>query len=133
VNQFAVLAAIAALVMLFVLAEIAAAVLPLIIVLTLVPPAERQALAELMAACDSSHKLRLWTALRAAVKARRIRRLRAHRSGTDSTMNRPGGLETPFDRARDNHLPVNPAGAREPSNDQPQSPAGNQPFDPTGR
>ena len=49
-NQFAVLAAVAALVMLFVFAEVAAAVLPLIVVLAVVPPGERRELAELIAA-----------------------------------------------------------------------------------
>ena len=70
-NEFAVLAAVATLVMLFVLAEIAAAVLPLIIVMTLVPPEQRDALARVLAACDSRRRLRFWPALRAAVKARR--------------------------------------------------------------
>jgi len=51
--------------------EAIAAVLPLLIVLTLVPPQERGAVAELLAAVDSSRRLRLWPALRAAVAARR--------------------------------------------------------------
>jgi hypothetical protein len=132
VNQFAVLAAIAALVMLFVLAEIAAAVLPLIIVLTLVPPAERRELAHLLAACDSSRKLRIWTALRAAVMARRRRRAKESRRNTDPILNQPDGMDEPFDEARRNIPPTNPARNRGPSYDQPQSPAGNQPSDPTG-
>ena len=64
-------AAVAALVLLFVAAEIIAAVLPIIIVITLVPPEDRRGLAELLAATDSSRKLRLWPALRVAVAARR--------------------------------------------------------------
>lgn len=51
--------------------EVVAAVLPLLIVLTLVPPHERTAVAELLATLDSSRRLRLWPALRAAVIARR--------------------------------------------------------------
>ncbi|HET6534405.1 MAG TPA: hypothetical protein VFH03_27805 [Actinoplanes sp.] len=92
-NEFAVLAAVTALVMLFVLAEIAAAVLPLIIVLTLVAPEQRQSLADVLAACDSSRKLRIWTALRVAVKARRARRNRTVSSDRDR--------EAAFNRARD--------------------------------
>jgi putative exporter of polyketide antibiotics len=72
-SQFALAAAVAALVLLVVLTELAAAALPLIIVITLVPPHERAQLAEVLAACDSSRKLRLWTALDAAVKVRRLR------------------------------------------------------------
>ena len=75
-NEFAVVAAVAVLVMLFVIAEIAAAVLPLIIVVALVPPEERHGLAELLAATDSSRRLRLWPALRVAVAARRNQRQR---------------------------------------------------------
>ncbi|GIE78907.1 hypothetical protein Aph02nite_48570 [Actinoplanes philippinensis] len=56
---------------LLVLTEIAAAVLPMVIVLLFVPPHERDGLARLLAACDSSRRLRLWPALRAAVRARR--------------------------------------------------------------
>ncbi|MCU7730328.1 hypothetical protein ODJ79_41980 [Actinoplanes sp. KI2] len=54
-----------------ILTEIVAAVLPVVIVIAAVPPEERDALARLLAACDSSRKLRLWPALRAAVRARR--------------------------------------------------------------
>lgn len=84
-NEIAVIAAIAALIMLFVLAEIAAAVLPLIIVVALVPPEERADLAKVVAACDSSRRLRFWPALRAAVTMRRQqrgRRLRGRRNAT---------------------------------------------------
>jgi hypothetical protein len=70
--ELAVLAAVAGLVVLFVFAEIAAAVLPVIIVVALVPPEERDSLARVVAACDSSRKLRIWPALRLAVKARRV-------------------------------------------------------------
>jgi hypothetical protein len=70
-TDLAVLAAVASLVALFVFAEIVAAVLPVIIVVALVPPAERDSLARLVAACDSSPKLRIWPALRLAVRARR--------------------------------------------------------------
>jgi hypothetical protein len=91
-NQLTVLAAVAALVMLFVLAEVMAAVLPLIIVLTLVPPGERRELAELLAACDSSRRLRVWPALRTAVQARRRAR------GRGPGPYRP--TEGPFEQAR---------------------------------
>jgi hypothetical protein len=73
-NEFAVLCAVVALIGLFVTMEIVAAVLPLILVVTLVPPAERPALAELIAAADSTRRLRIWSALRLAVRARRRRR-----------------------------------------------------------
>jgi hypothetical protein len=54
--------------------EIAAAALPMLIIILLVPPGERECLARLLAATDSSHRLRLWPALRAAVTARRMAR-----------------------------------------------------------
>jgi hypothetical protein len=62
-----------------VVAELVAAVLPVVIVIAMVPPHERDALARLLAVCDSSPKLRLWPTLRVAVRARReeLRRLRA--------------------------------------------------------
>src|SRR4051812_41455731 len=65
---------VAVLVFLVVATELIAAVLPLLIVVLLVPPEERHGLAELLAATDSSRRLRLWPALRAAVKARRAAR-----------------------------------------------------------
>jgi hypothetical protein len=71
VNEFVLVLTVAAVVMLFLLAEITAATLPLLIMIIMVPPEERPALAQLVAAIDSSHKLRLWTTLRAAVIARR--------------------------------------------------------------
>jgi putative exporter of polyketide antibiotics len=62
-----------------VLTELVAAALPVIIVIAMVPPEEREGLARLLAACDSSRKLRLWPAVRVAVRARReeTRRTRA--------------------------------------------------------
>lgn len=68
--ELIMLAAIAIVIVLAVL-EVIAAILPLLIVLTLVPPDERTAVAQLLAAVDSSRRLRLWPALRAAVAARR--------------------------------------------------------------
>ena len=65
---------VAFLVLLFVLTEIAAAVLPLIIVLTFVPKQDREDLARVLAALDSSRRLRLWAALRFAVTMRRQER-----------------------------------------------------------
>lgn len=50
--------------------ELIAAALPIIIVIAMVPPEQREALAKLLAACDSSRRLRLWPALRLAVRAR---------------------------------------------------------------
>jgi hypothetical protein len=66
-----------------VLTELVAAVLPVIIVIAMVPPHERDGLARLLAACDSSRRLRLWPALRVAVRARRTEtaRVRARRPG----------------------------------------------------
>jgi len=54
-----------------ILTELLAAALPVVIVIAAVPPEERDGLARLLAACDSSRKLRVWPALRAAVQARR--------------------------------------------------------------
>ncbi|GLY95974.1 hypothetical protein [Actinoplanes sp. NBRC 103695] len=70
-NEFTVLCAVVALIALFVTAEIVSAALPLILVVALVPPEERPALARLIAAADSSRRLRIWPALRVAVAARR--------------------------------------------------------------
>jgi len=92
-DHLAVLIAVAALVMLFVLAEIAAAALPLILVIALVPPEQRKDLAEVLAAYDSSHKLRLWPALRAAVRTRRRQR-------RDRDRNPRRARDTPFDQGR---------------------------------
>jgi len=60
-----------AVVLLFIACELAAAVLPLLVVMTLIPPEERHGLAEVLAAADCRRRLRLWRALRVAVKARR--------------------------------------------------------------
>jgi hypothetical protein len=65
---------IALLVLLFLLSEIVAAVLPLVIVLLAVPARERETLARVLAALDSSRRLRLWTTLRFAVTMRRQER-----------------------------------------------------------
>lgn len=51
--------------------EMLAAVLPLLIVVIFVPPCERAELAAVLAAADSSPKLRFWSAANAAVLARR--------------------------------------------------------------
>ncbi|SNT64157.1 hypothetical protein SAMN05421812_116123 [Asanoa hainanensis] len=59
-----------------VVVELAAAVLPLVIILAYVPPGERAALTELIAATDSSRRLRVGRALRLAVAARRVARAR---------------------------------------------------------
>lgn len=72
---------VAAVVLVIVLTEIIAAAVPLLIVITLVPAHERQELAGLLAACDSSRKLRFWTALDVAVKARRMRASKAATPG----------------------------------------------------
>jgi len=62
---------VAALLLVIVLSEIVAAVIPLVIVLTCVPVGERDALARVLAALDSSRRLRVWSALRLAVTLRR--------------------------------------------------------------
>lgn len=69
-TDYLVIATVGALAVL-VLTELVAAALPVVIVIAMVPPEERDGLARLMAACDSSRKLRLWRALRLAVQARR--------------------------------------------------------------
>ncbi|WP_030439069.1 hypothetical protein [Actinoplanes subtropicus] len=71
---------IAFLVLLFVLCEIASAVLPLIIVLLAVPERERETLARVLAALDSSRRLRLWITLRFAVTMRRQERAQARKA-----------------------------------------------------
>jgi hypothetical protein len=60
-----------------VLTELLAAALPVVIVIAMVPPQERDGLARLLAACDSSRRLRLWPAYRLAVRARREQAKRA--------------------------------------------------------
>jgi hypothetical protein len=79
VNSLAVPATVAAVVVLLVVTELLTAVLPLIIVLVMVPPEERHGVAELLAAADSSRRLRFWRALRVAVLARRLDRARNER------------------------------------------------------
>jgi hypothetical protein len=75
-----------------VLTELVAAALPVVIVIATVPPQERADLARLLAACDSSRRLRLWPALRAAVRARReeARRAEAMRAAWRPEPNFPG-------------------------------------------
>ena len=77
-TDYVVIVALGALAVL-VLTELVAAALPVVIVIALVPPEEREELARLLAACDSSRRLRLWPAARLAVRARReqARRTRA--------------------------------------------------------
>ncbi|MFF5288280.1 hypothetical protein [Paractinoplanes globisporus] len=74
----AVVCAVLATLILVVVVEVVAAVLPLVLVIALVKPDERPALAEVLAAADSSRRLRLWPALRiaVAVRRRRLRRVR---------------------------------------------------------
>jgi hypothetical protein len=100
-NEFSVLVAVAVLVVLLVVSEILAAVLPLIIVVALVPPHERDDLAKVLAACDSSRRLRFWPALRTAVEARRRERRQ------DPLRNTPGDREAPFSRARHGESMIN--------------------------
>jgi hypothetical protein len=59
------------LIALIILTELLAATLPLLLVVTMVPPHERAQLAELLAATDHSRRLRLWPALRTATATRR--------------------------------------------------------------
>jgi hypothetical protein len=58
------------------LTELVAAALPVIIVIAAVPPEERESLAKVLAACDSRRRLRLWPALRVAVRERRAEETR---------------------------------------------------------
>jgi hypothetical protein len=77
VTGYFVIAAVGALAVL-VVTELVAAALPVVIIIAMVPPEEREGLARLVAACDSSRKLRLWPALRLAVRARRREAERTH-------------------------------------------------------
>jgi putative exporter of polyketide antibiotics len=70
--SYVVVFAVITVIFLCVTVELVAAALPILIVITMVPPEQRGGLAELLAAADSSRRLRLWTALRVAVKARRL-------------------------------------------------------------
>ena len=65
---------VAVVVIVIVALEMLTAVLPLLIVILFVPPEERADLADVLAAADSSPRLRLWPALTAAVIARRRQR-----------------------------------------------------------
>jgi hypothetical protein len=113
-NSFAVLAAVAGTLLFIVFAEVVAAVLPLVIVLTFVPHEERADLARLLATCDSSRRLRFWSALRTAVRARQ----------RDRDRKPPLDPEPAFRVARGLDLPVNPAHGRDPAYERP---AANQP------
>ncbi|GIF40234.1 hypothetical protein [Actinoplanes xinjiangensis] len=66
-----IILAVALLVLFFLIVEIVAATLPILIIVTLVPREDRPALAHLLAQVDSSRRLRLWPALRAATARRR--------------------------------------------------------------
>lgn len=77
-NSALVLAVLGTLV-LVVVTELVTAVLPLVLVIALVPREERRDLADLLAAADSSRRLRLWPALRTAVRARRRSAVSARR------------------------------------------------------
>jgi hypothetical protein len=90
-------------------AEVLAAVLPLVIVLTFVPPEQRDPLARLLAACDSSRRLRFWPALRVAVRARRHERQRP-----EPDRNTPPA----FGHARGHDLPINRSRGRDPAYDR---------------
>jgi hypothetical protein len=73
-EHIALIATVGSFVGFVVLVELAAAVLPLVIILAFVPPHEREALAEIVGATDSTRRLRLGRALRLAVMARRAER-----------------------------------------------------------
>ena len=77
---------VALLVFAIILSEVVSAVLPLIIVLTCVPERDREALARVLAALDSSRRLRAWPALRLAVAMRRQER-RVARAARDPRRN----------------------------------------------
>ncbi|MEU4157149.1 hypothetical protein [Actinoplanes sp. NPDC026670] len=66
-----IVAAVALLVMFLLVVELVAAIAPILIIVTLVPREDRPALAHLLAQVDSSRRLRLWPALRAAAARRR--------------------------------------------------------------
>ena len=72
-NSLVVVVTVVGLVAFVIASEVVIAVLPLTIVVAFVPPDERRGLADLLAATDSSRRLRLWPALRAAATARRRR------------------------------------------------------------
>lgn len=111
---------VALLVLLFVLSEILAAVLPLIIVLTCVPEREREALARVLAAVDSSRRLRLGSALRLAVALRRQER-RVAREARDPRRNPYAHLNAHF-AAMPGDAPLNHMHGDAPLNDTPSHP-----------
>jgi hypothetical protein len=93
-----------AVIVMIALTELAAATLPILIVVTLVPPEHRAGLAEVLAAADSSRRLRLWPALRAAVTARRAERSVASVGGSGD--NGAVVAATPAGGYPDRELPV---------------------------
>jgi hypothetical protein len=104
---FTTLAGIVALLVFSVLlSEIVSAVLPLIIVLTCVPERERETLARVLSALDSSRRLRLWPALRLAVTLRRQERRQA-RAARDPRRNPYAHLNEHFAGMPD-EAPLNP-------------------------
>jgi hypothetical protein len=66
-----IVVAVALVVLFFLVVELAAAIAPILIIVTLVPREDRPALAHLLSQIDSSRRLRLWPALRAATAHRR--------------------------------------------------------------
>lgn len=75
--------ALSVLVVLVLVVELLAATVPMLIVITMVPPEEREALARVLAAADSSRRLRLWPALRAAIAGREAVRREAVAAGAE--------------------------------------------------
>jgi hypothetical protein len=74
-SQLAIAGIVAAIVVLAIISEIVCALVPILVVVTLVPPSERHGVAEVLAAADSSRRPRAWRGLRIAVAARRRRRI----------------------------------------------------------
>jgi hypothetical protein len=75
-DHFVIVLVVGPLIAIVAVTEVLAAILPLLVVVLLVPPEQRAQLAELVAAADSSRRLRLWPALRLAATARRERACR---------------------------------------------------------
>ncbi|MFI1995553.1 hypothetical protein [Actinoplanes sp. NPDC020271] len=84
-SAVALIGPVAAIIVFFLVTELLLAILPLLLVITLVPPHERPDLAAVLAAADKSPRWRFWAELRTAVAARR----RAQ-AGRYSTSGRPG-------------------------------------------
>jgi hypothetical protein len=122
-DKFAVPAIVALLVVLFILTEIASAVLPLLIVIAFVPTGDRDALAQVVAACDTSRKLRIWPALRLAVALRRQEQQRAR----DPRLSPRGDLDLHFWLTAHGAPVINPpygcAGPVDPGRSAPTPPA----------